>query len=234
VWRFLEPAVERKMVRVLLADDHTLTRTGLRALLEKSAGVQVVGEAADGREAVKLAKKFTPDLVLMDLALPELNGIEAAQQIRKEVPQARILMVTMYAQRQYVLRALAAGASGYLLKNAAFAELLAAIQTVHAGRKYVSPPLADALSGDLGDHGPEGSEETGLESLTKREREVLQLVGDGRTSQEIARRLYISIRTVEKHRQNIMAKLDIHSIAGLTKFAILHGLCFTEGGDIPE
>jgi two-component system, NarL family, response regulator NreC len=212
------------IARVLLAEDLTLLRSGVRALLENSGQVQIVGEAADGREALKMAQKLNPDLVLMDVAMPEMNGIEAARQIRKALPQVRVMMLSMHADRQYIFESLRAGASGYVLKNAALAELLSAIHTVATGGTFLSESLSGLVMEDYLRRARGHTVESELEKLSAREREVLQLLAEGNSSSEIARRLHISTRTVDTHRQHIMEKLDIHSIAGLTRFAIRHGI----------
>jgi two-component system, NarL family, response regulator NreC len=212
------------IAKVLLAEDLTLLRSGVRALLENTGKVQIVGEAADGREALKQAQKLNPDVVLMDVAMPEMNGIEATRQIRKAMPQVRVMMLSMHADRQYIFESLRAGASGYVLKNAALNELLSAIQTVVTGGTFLSGSLADLVMEDYLRRARGHHAETEMEKLSAREREVLQLLAEGNSSSEIARRLHISTRTVDTHRQHIMEKLDIHSIAGLTRFAIRHGL----------
>jgi two-component system, NarL family, response regulator NreC len=210
--------------KVLLVEDFTLIRSGVRALLESSGKVQVVGEAVNGRDAIKLAKQVNPDIVLMDVAMPEMTGIEATRQIRAAQPNVRVIMLSMHADRQYIFESLRAGASGYVDKNVALNELLTAIETVLAGRTYLSSESADVVKDEYlrwvrGEHTA-----TELEKLTAREREVLQLIAEGNSSAEIARRLFISVRTVDTHRFHIMEKLEIHSIAGLTKFAIRNGL----------
>ena len=216
---------DQPRVKLLLVEDQTLTRAGLLALLENSAEVEVVGEAANGREAIKQAKKLDPDLILMDVAMPELNGIEAARQIHVSQPNIRIIMVSMYTDRQYIFESLRAGASGYVPKDVAFTELLEAIQSVVAGGTYLSPPLTSIVMDDYVRRAKGKQEASELEKLSSREREVLQLIAEGKSSSEVAQLLHISIRTVDTHRHNIMEKLDIHSIAGLTKFAIRYGLC---------
>jgi DNA-binding NarL/FixJ family response regulator len=211
--------------RTVLVEDHTLVRAGIRSLLEAAPEIAVVGEAGSGRQAVALCQELHPDLVLMDVAMEELNGIEAARQILVVEPEAKILMVSMFRDRQYVCEALKAGASGYVLKDAAVSELLLAIQTVLSGRRYLSPPLADLVMDDFirTAHGEAiGSE---LDKLSAREREILQLLAEGRSSAQAAVILHVSARTVDTHRYRIMQKLDIHSVVGLTKFAIRHGLC---------
>jgi DNA-binding NarL/FixJ family response regulator len=207
------------MVRVLLGDDHALVRTGIRALLE-TAGVQVVGEAADGRELVALATTLAPDVIFADVTMPGMNGIEATRQICKASPQARVVMLSMHADRQYIYESAAAGASGYVLKDAAFSDLLKAIEEVMKGGRYLSPGAAALAMDDYVDRaqGHVGTSE--FDKLTDREREVLQLIAEGRSSTQIGKLLFISARTVDTHRKNIMSKLGIRTIAGLTKFAI--------------
>jgi len=212
-------------LNVLIADDHTLVRAGIRALLESAPDVAVVGEAGNGRQAVEMARALAPGLVLMDVGMAELNGIDAARQIHAAAPGTRIVMLSMHEDRHYVFESLRAGASGYVLKAAAFAELLSAIATVMDGKNYVSPALSGMVMDDYISRAQGGvSPQSELARLSGREREVLQLIAEGRSSAEAAERLRISVRTVDTHRHNIMVKLEIHSIAGLTKFAIRHGL----------
>ncbi len=213
------------MIKVLLVEDLTLARAGLRALLDTSEELEVVGEAANGRDAVKLAKKLNPDVVLMDVAMPEMNGIEATRQIHDAQPNIRVLMLSMYANRQYLFESLQAGAAGFVPKDSAFSELLVAIRAVATNGTYLSPPLSHLVLDDYFRRAQGKNEVSELEILTSREREVLQLIAEGNSSAEIALATHISARTVDTHRHNIMKKLDIHSIAGLTKFAIRHGLC---------
>jgi DNA-binding NarL/FixJ family response regulator len=214
-------------LNVLIADDHTLVRSGIRALLETAPDLAVVGEAGNGRQAVEMARALAPGLVLMDVGMAELNGIDAARQIRAAAPDTRVVMLSMHEDRQYVFEALRAGAAGYVLKGAAFAELLSAIETVMGGKNYISPALAGAVMEDYITRAQEGGADRpqGLGRLSGREREVLQLIAEGKSSAEVAELLRISVRTVDTHRHNIMVKLEIHSIAGLTKFAVRHGLC---------
>jgi len=184
-----------------------------------------VGEARDGREVVDLVRQGQPDLVLMDTAMPNLNGIEAARQIRSEWPDVKVLMVSMHADHQYVLEALRAGVSGYVLKDAAFDELIEAIESVLGGKMYLSAPLRELVVTDYVRRAQGKHTESELEKLSSREREVLQLIGEGHSSAEIGKALFISVRTVDTHRQHIMEKLAIRTVAGLTKFAVRHGLC---------
>jgi DNA-binding NarL/FixJ family response regulator len=213
------------MIKVLLVEDMALSRAGLRALLETSDQLEVVGEAANGREAIKLAKKLNPDVVLMDVAMPDMNGIEATRQIHAAQPNVRIVMLSMYANRQYLFESLQAGAAGFVPKDSAFADLLAAIKSVMTSGTYLSEPLSHMVLDDYFRRAQGKKEVNELEILTSREREVLQLIAEGNSSAEIAQTMHISARTVDTHRHNIMKKLDIHSIAGLTKFAIRNGLC---------
>jgi DNA-binding NarL/FixJ family response regulator len=211
--------------RTLLVEDHALVRAGLRALLDGAEGLEVIGEAPDGRHAVSMCESLQPELVLMDVAMPDLNGIEAARQIRTACPAAKILMVSMHESRQYIFESLKAGANGYVLKEAAFTELLAAIKEVLEGRTYLSPKLSETVMDDYVRRAQGGDADSELQKLSAREREVLQLIAEGNSSAEISKVLGISARTVDTHRHNIMEKLHIHSIAGLTRFAIRHGVC---------
>jgi DNA-binding NarL/FixJ family response regulator len=211
-----------KPIRVVLADDHDLVRAGLRALLQSIAGVEVVAEAGDGREALRLVESHRPDVVLMDILMPGLNGLEAMARVVKDWPSVRVLILSMNSAEEFVLHAVRAGASGYLLKNARLAELEQAIRAVAGGQTYLSPAVSGHLIDDCrrrpdGDPGP-------LERLTPRQREVLQLVAEGHSSKEIAKRLGIGARTVELYRSQLMDALDIHDVAGLTRFAIRTGL----------
>lgn len=206
-------------IRVLLADDHTIVRDGIRALLEDEADMTVVAEAKDGREAVCLARRERPDVVLMDVVMPLLNGREATRQIKRECPQTQVLVLTMHENEEYVRQMLAAGAAGYVLKDAAARDLIVAIRAVYRGEAVLSPAvtrlvLEDYLRwADLDDQPEENC-------LTSREREVLQLIAEGYTNKEIAEILCISIKTVQSHRGNLMAKLDIHDRGELIKYAI--------------
>jgi DNA-binding NarL/FixJ family response regulator len=212
-------------LEVFIAEDHNLVRSGIRALLDAAPDLKVVGEAANGRQAVEMVRQLRPGLVLMDVAMPELNGIEAARQVLADNAQARVIMLSMHEDRHYVFESLKAGATGYVLKSAAFQDLIAAIATVMSGKNYISPALSDTVMNDYIRRAQGDEENTELGRLSGREREVLQLIAEGNSSAEVAEVLHISVRTVDTHRHNIMNKLEIHSIAGLTKFAIRHGLC---------
>lgn len=207
------------MIRVLLADDHAIVREGLRALLAKEADFQVVAEAGDGHEALRLAKESRPDVAAMDLSMPLLNGLEAARQMAAWEQGPRTILLTMHAEDGYVLEALRAGVRGYVLKKQAGGDLVRAIREVAAGGVYLSPGVSAAVAGAIRSPGPLPEE-----SLTPREREVLQLVAEGKTTKEIGTILGVSTKTADAHRTRLMHKLDIHDIAGLTRYAIRSGL----------
>lgn len=207
------------MIRVLLADDHTIVREGLRALLAKEADFQVVAEAGDGHEALRLAKETRPDVAAMDLSMPLLNGLDAARQMAAWAQGPRTILLTMHAEDSYVLEALRAGVRGYVLKKQAGADLVRAIREAVAGGVYLSPGVSAVIAGAIRFPGPLPEE-----SLTAREREVLQLVAEGKTTKEIGTILGVSTKTADAHRTRLMQKLDIHDIAGLTRYAIRSGL----------
>jgi len=209
-------------IPILLADDHKIMRDGLRSLLSKEQGLEVVGEAENGRIAVKMARKLSPKLVIMDITMPELNGMDATRQILSECPEARIIALSMHSDRRFVVEMFKAGVSGYLLKDCAFDELSQAIKAVMANQKYVSPAIAGMVIEDYVDHMT--SDRAAVNELSNREREVLQLIAEGMTTKQIASDLNVSSKTIETHRRNIMKKLNIHSIAELTKVAIQEGL----------
>jgi len=214
-----------KAIRLLLADDHTLVRAGLRALLQKLPDVEVIAEANNGREAVRLAGQVRPDVVLMDIAMSELNGLEAAGQIVREFPAIRVIMLSMHATEEYVVQALKAGASGYLLKNAAAAELEKAITHVAMGETFLSPSISRQVTEYIR---RVGQDQTPADRLTPRQREILQLIAEGNTTKRIAQILNISVKTVETHRSQLMEHLDIHDVAGLVRYAIRLGLVTPE------
>ena len=214
--------------KILLADDHKITRQGLRSLLEKQPDMKVVAEAEDGREAVRLARELHPDVVIMDVSMPDLNGMAATRQILGKSKKVKIIALSMHSDTLFISEMLKSGASGYLLKDCAFEELREAIRTVIAGNIYLSPAISDVVVDDylhrLSKTGPSDSGEV----LTDREREVLQLMAEGKSTKQIARELYISVKTVETHRRQIMNKLNIHTVAELTKYAIRKGLTSLE------
>jgi DNA-binding NarL/FixJ family response regulator len=218
--------VEPQLIRVLLVDNHTLVRAGLRALLQNIEGIQVVAEAGDGREALRLIADRQPDVVLMDIAMPEMNGLEAAAHMVKEFPHVRVIILSMYANEEYVLQALRLGALGYLLKDAGINELELAIRASCQGETYLSPAVSKHVIGDYLRR--VGDESSSLSQLTSRQREILQLIAEGRTTKEIAQLLYISVKTVETHRMQLMKRLDIYDVAGLVRYAIRMGLVISD------
>jgi len=210
-------------IRILLADDHQIIRDGLRSLIEKEDNMEVIAEAVDGNQAVQLAVKLSPQIILMDIAMPDLNGIEATSQIIAAVPQCKVIALSMHADKRYVMEMLKAGASGYLLKDCAYEELICAIHTVLANKTYLSQPVAEIVVGDYLQQ-VQKNDGSAFSVLTPREREVLQLIAEGNSTAHIADHLSLSIKTIETHRQHIMKKLNIRSIAELTKYAIREGL----------
>ena len=207
-------------IRVLIADDHAMIRDGLVALLNGDARIEVVGAAADGREAVRLARELAPAVVIMDIAMPGMNGVEALREILERSPDTRVLILSMFSSLEHVQQAFNAGASGYLLKESAGAELRGAIEQVDAGRRYLSRQLEAHASTIL----TRGAQRTPLESLSRRERQILQLVVEGRSSAEIGATLHLSAKTVETYRSRLMQKLGVDGVAALVKFAVAHGL----------
>ena len=211
-------------IRILLADDHRVLRAGLRLLLERHAGLQVVGEASNGREAVEAAAELNPDVVVMDVAMPVLNGIDAAAQIANRFPHIATIVLSMHSDERYLLRALNAGARGYLLKDSAEAELVQAIRSVHEGKAFFSPALSRMLIDDYIRQLQQRGGEDSYELLTPREREIFQLLAEGRSSKEAAQLLNLSPYTVETHRGNIMQKLNLHSLPELILYAVRKGI----------
>jgi DNA-binding NarL/FixJ family response regulator len=211
-----------RRVRVLVADDHTLVRRGLVSLLAESGECEVVAEAADGLEAVEKARATHPDVAILDLAMPRLSGLEAVRRIREELPQTRVLVLTAHEEEEYVLPLVRAGASGYLVKDSAVAELLAAVRALHAGRGYFCPQAAQALAEQY--RNPERADDGPYGSLTPREREVFHLIVEGQTTKEIARALGISAKTAENHRSRLMEKLGVRNTADLVRYAARRGL----------
>ncbi len=211
-------------IRVVLADDHALVRAGIRALLTAIAGIEVVGEAQNGHEIIELVDKLRPRLVLMDIAMPGLNGLEATARIVKSHPGTAVIILSMHAGEEYALQALKAGASGYLLKDADLAELELGITAVARGETYLSPIVSKHLVADYRRRAAGQEQPDPLERLSSRHREVLQLIAEGNTTKDIAAKLKLSVKTVETHRAQLMDRLDIHDVAGLVRFAIRSGL----------
>ena len=214
-------------IRVLIADDHTIMRAGLRSLLEKEDQIEVVAEAENGRRAVQLAVEHEPDVVVMDVSMPDLNGIEATSQVLESLPEAKVIALSMHTDKRFVMGMLRAGAFGYLLKDCASQELANAIVSVASNKKYLSPDIAGVVIEDSL-YGVQQEGETVSSLLSPREREVLQLIAEGWSTKQIAAHLYVSVKTIETHRRQIMKKLDLHNIAELTKYAIREGLTSVE------
>ena len=212
------------MINVFLADDHAVIRDGLRLLLESNADIRVVGAAGNGRQAVRQVRKLNPDIVVMDIAMPELNGIDAAARIHETCPDTKVVILSMHATKEHIYRALQAGARGYLLKESAGREVVDAVRAVYAGRLYLSKGISDTIATEFIRRRKTDPIKSPIETLSPREREILQLVVEGKTSAEIADILYLSPKTVETYRHRIMVKLDIDDMPGLVKFAIQHGL----------
>ena len=222
-----------KKITVLISDDHTVLRKGLRLLLEKEADIQVVGEAADGHQSVREAKRLKPDVVLQDLAMPLLNGLEAVRQITKEVPSAKVLILSAYTDDAYIEHAVKAGAKGYLMKETAGDDLLRAIREAAKGNAFFSPPVARRMLKQWQEKFPNGSPvKTTATRLTSRQTEILQLIAEGYATKQIAGLLLISVKTVEKHRQDLMDTLNIHNIASLTRYAVSSGI--VESNRMPQ
>jgi two-component system, NarL family, response regulator NreC len=218
------PAVEKKQIKILLADDHTVMRNGLRLLLERQPNLSVVGEASDGRETVRLAAALCPDVVVMDIAMPNLNGIEAARQIVGASPATAIVILSMHSDESYVVRALKAGARAYLLKDSAEGDLIAAIHAISEGKSFFSPAISRILVEDYMRQLEQKHVEDTYELLTAREREILQLLAEGKTNKEVAAMLNLSIYTVETHRTHILQKLNLHNVPELILYAVRKGI----------
>ena len=210
-----------KPIRVLLADDHTMIRAGVRLMLERVEGVEVVAEAEGGLEALRLIELHRPDMVLIDIAMPELNGLNVTARVAKQFPEVRVIILSMHENEEYVGEALRSGAAAYLVKTASPAELELAIRAVTRGETYLSPPVSKHV---VLDYVSRGGGQRGAERLTPRQREILQMIAEGHTTKAIANRLQISVKTVEAHRTQLMDKLDIHDIASLVRYAIRTGL----------
>ena len=212
-----------RKIKVVVADDHTILRQGIKALLDNQEGIEVVGEAKDGREAIKTIEELLPDVILMDIAMPGLNGLEATRRIKKKFPKVKVVVLTMHANEEYIFQILNAGADGYLVKETAFQDLISAINAVHKGEAFMSPSISKKVMTDYIQRA-QGEEKVGFDTLTTREREILQLVAEGNSNKKIAEALFISPKTVETHRAHIMDKLNIHDRAGLIKYAIRKGM----------
>lgn len=213
-----------KKIKLLLVDDHPIVLDGIKSHLCAQPDFEVVGDAANGQDALRKAKLTLPDVVLMDISMPHMNGLEAMANLRKQVPNAKVLILTMHDSKEYIAQVVRSGARGYLLKDSAPAELVGAIKAVHAGEVYFSPSVSRVLIEEMADGNKRSSDNPSPPPLTDREREVLSLIAEGLLNKQIADRLGIGVRTIETHRERIMRKLDIHTVAGLTKYAIARGM----------
>jgi two-component system response regulator NreC len=215
-------------VRILLADDHQIMREGLKALLEKHSSMEVIAEAENGIETLEIARREKPDVIIMDITMPDINGIEATRQLKSEMTDIKIVALSMHSDRRFVTEILKAGASAYVLKQSAFKDLEKAIKTVMVNRTFLSADILETVVNDYVSQLTK-SEYEAYKRLSDRERQVLQLIAEGNSTKEIAYKLHVSVKTIESHRQNIMTKLGIHNLAGLTKFAVREGLTSLEG-----
>ncbi len=219
-------SAKKEKIRILVADDHPVVRKGLQACLAKQDRLKLVGEAADGDEALLKARELAPDVVLMDINMPRMNGLAVTELLRKECPSVKVLVLTIHNNREYIFRIIQAGAHGYISKESPPEDLMKAIESVHEGEPFFSAEIARAALNQIVTSG--GKKEP-FTQLTDREREVLILIAEGQSNKEIASKLGIGVRTIETHRERIMRRLDIHSVAGLTKFAIAHGMISLDG-----
>ena len=210
--------------KIVIVEDHKLFREGLKSLLSDKADLEVIGEAGDGLEAIRTVKKCRPDLLLLDLSMPKMNGISVMKEIKNQFPEMKIMALTIHESDQYVLEAFEAGADGYCLKDAGRSELMVAVDSVLQGKRYISPSISENVLEGYMTGRKKLKSKTSWDTITQREREVLKLLGEGYQNKEISEMLHISVKTVEKHRANIMNKLDLHNAAALTAFAIEHGL----------
>lgn len=223
-------SAKKQIIKVLVADDHPVVRKGLQTCLAKNGNLKVVGEAADGDEALRKARELSPDVVLMDISMPGMNGLAVTEVLRKEAPDMKVLVLSIHSNKEYIFRVIQAGAHGYVSKEAPPEELIRAIESVYAGEPHFSEDIARAA---LNEFVNTGGKKEPFAQLTTREREVLVLIAEGKSNKEIADRLGIGVRTIETHRERIMRRLNIHSVAGLTKYAIANGLISLESGPTP-
>src|SRR3954462_2795236 len=219
-------SAKKEKIKILVADDHPVVRKGLQSCLAKQDRLKIVGEASDGDEALRKVRELAPDVVLMDINMPRMNGLVVTEQLRKESPDTKVLVLSVHNNREYIFRIIQAGAHGYVSKEAPPAELLKAIESVYDGEAFFSPEIAQAALNQIVTSG--GKKEP-FAQLTSREREVLVLIAEGQSNKEIANKLGIGVRTIETHRERIMRRLDIHSVAGLTKYAIANGMVSLDG-----
>jgi two-component system nitrate/nitrite response regulator NarL len=223
-------SAKKQIIKVLVADDHPVVRKGLQLCLAKQGKLKVVGEAADGDEALRKARELSPDVVLMDINMPGMNGLDVTEILRKEAPNMKVLILSVHSNKEYIFRVIQAGAHGYVSKEAPPEEVVSAIESVYNGEPHFSEDIARAA---LSEFVSSGGKKEPFAQLTTREREVLVLIAEGQSNKEIADRLNIGVRTIETHRERIMRRLNIHSVAGLTKYAIANGLISLESGPAP-
>ena len=223
-----ELKIMSQKVRIVIAEDHTILREGLKSLLSSSSDFEIIGEAEDGQEAIRCVEKFKPDLILMDLSMPRMNGMDAIKEIKKRFSETKILVLTVHKTEEYILATLKAGADGYVLKDATHTELMIAVKNVLSGKHYISPGISEKVIEGYLEGRKTLKTRTSWETLTQREREILKLIAEGYKNKEIADYLCISPKTVEKHRANLMEKLDLHNVQALTAFAIEKGLVSRE------
>jgi two-component system nitrate/nitrite response regulator NarL len=223
-------SAKKQIIKVLIADDHPVVRKGLQNCFAKQGKLKIVGEAADGDEALRKARELSPDVVLMDISMPGMNGLAVTEVLRKEAPDMKVLILSVHSNKEYIFRVIQAGAHGYVSKEAPPEELVRAIESVYAGEPHFSEDIARAA---LTEFVNTGGKKEPFAQLTTREREVLVLIAEGKSNKEIADRLGIGVRTIETHRERIMRRLNIHSVAGLTKYAIANGLVSLESGSAP-
>ena len=223
-------SAKKQIIKVLVADDHPVVRKGLQICLAKQGNMRIVGEAADGDEALRKARELSPHVVLMDISMPGMNGLAVTEVLRKELPQIKVLILSVHNNKEYIFRVIQAGAHGYVSKEAPPEEVLRAIESVYEGEPFFSEDIARAA---LSEFVTSGGKMEPFAQLTSREREVLVQIAEGKSNKEIADRLGIGVRTIETHRERIMRRLNIHSVAGLTKYAIANGLISLEGGSAP-
>jgi DNA-binding NarL/FixJ family response regulator len=219
---------KQKKIKLLLVDDHPIVLEGIKSHLSAQDGFEVVGDAADGEEAIRQARRLLPDIILMDISMPHMNGLEAMTLLRKQVPNAKILVLTMHDKKEYISQIFRLGARGYLLKDTSPAELVHAIKSIYAGELVFSSTVSRILVGELLSEGEQELKRPRRSELSEREREVLVLIAEGHSNKEIADRLLVGVRTIETHREHIMRKLNIHTVAGLTKFTIVKGMITLE------
>jgi two-component system nitrate/nitrite response regulator NarL len=220
-------SAKKQVIKVLVADDHPVVRKGLQLFLSRQAHLRLAGEACDGDEALRKTRELKPDVVLMDISMPGMDGLAVTEVLRKELPQIKVLILSVHNNKEYIFRVIQAGAHGYVSKEAPPEEVLRAIESVHAGEPFFSEDIARAA---LNEFINSGGKKEPFAQLTSREREVLVLIAEGQSNKEIATKLGIGVRTIETHRERIMRRLSIHSVAGLTKYAIANGLVSLEGG----